>query len=175
MKPKPILAFITRHDLHPLIAKVLSGYEIIHIRNRALNTRHMVEMVETACYPGKPLVIAVIMPASWRIPFVQRCRRHFPTPGVTIVRPVMYGERWHGYFYSMKAPTEGFFAGALLERVWIPNGPNVDLAQRLAAKALERQANEPSPAALERDWNANRARHDEQAALLERLEELGEE
>lgn len=159
--------------MQPLMSKVLSGYEIVHIRNRALSPLHMIEVIKASCYPDEPLVISIIMPTRWRVRFIQTCRDHFKH--VTIVRPSMYGEHWHGFFYCLKAPKAGFFANQLLEKVWIPDGPNTELAKRLAAKALAKEAEAPSLAAKGiRGGDAKRARHNEQAALLERLEGLGE-
>lgn len=149
MKQKPILVYLSRHEMHPAVARDLQAYDVRQIIHRAYTITHMIDNIELVCGDRAPLVIAATMPQAWVIPFIQTCRGKWVQPGVTIIRVCMKGDRWLGWYARRTVSRDG----RLIEREWIPQGSAKDAA-------LQAQ---------------HRARHDEQVALLERLEELGEE
>lgn len=148
MKQKPILVYLSRHEIHPDVANDLQGYDIRQIANRLYSVPHMIEAIELVCGNRAPIVITGVMPSSWIVPFILACREKWTQPGVMIMRVAMRGDQWLGW-YARRTVTKN---GHLIERPWIPQG---------SAKDTEMQAEA-------------RARHNEQAALLERLEGLGE-
>jgi hypothetical protein len=148
VKPKPILVYLSRHQIHPAVAHDLRAYDLRQITHRAYSIAHLIEHIELVSGDRAPLVITGNMPYPWVVPFIQACRTKWTQPGVTIMRVCMDGDRWLGW-YARRTLTKD---GRLIERPWIPQGSDRDAA-------LQAQ---------------HRARHDEQAALLTRLEELGE-
>lgn len=145
-KQKPILVFISSHEMHPNIANDLICYDIRHISRRFYSLDHLFENIDLICAGSRPKVIMATLPKHWIVPFIKTVREKWTVPGVTVVRPVMYGDRWLGRYerrYVDKTDN-------LHQTAWIPQGSELD-KQRQAQLRQERR---------------------DESDLLKRLEEL---
>jgi hypothetical protein len=133
-KQKPILVFISSHEMHPQIANDLIGYDVRHIARRFYNVPQIFENIELVCGDVRPKVIMATLPKHWIVPFIQSVRAKWVTPGVAIVRPVMYGERFLGR-YELRSVDKG---GVLHQIPWIPQGSDLD--KQMQAESRERAA-----------------------------------
>jgi hypothetical protein len=126
MKQKPLLVYLSRHEIHPGVAADLATYEIRHIDRRFYSPEHAIEMIELVCGDRPPLVVIATLPQAWIVPFIQAVREKWATPGVTVARAVMFGDEWRGYFVRRTTTKNG----ELREHGWTPQGCDRDRQQR---------------------------------------------
>lgn len=139
MKQKPILVFISRHEIPPAVMNDLRSYDVRQITNRAYTVDHMLESIELVCGDRAPLVIAATMPQAWVVPFIQACRVKWTLPGVTIIRVCMKGDHWLGWYARRTLSKDG----RLLERPWIPQGSEADRHLQAIHRTKVQEADAP--------------------------------